>query len=142
MNYNLTIVAGRLTRDPELRFTPKGMAIAKLGLAVNRQWKTESGEKKEEALFLDVDCFGKTAENVGQYLKKGSQLHVTGRLKMDEWTDKATGQKRSKLGVVAEMVQFLGGKSDGQSEAPRTKPAATVPTDEAPPEDDDQIVPF
>lgn len=107
-SFNKVILMGNLTRDPELRYTPKGMAIAKIGLAVNRVWTNEAGEKKEEVTFVDVDLFGRTAENVGQYMKKGRPIMIEGRLKLDQWDDKQTGQKKSKLGVVAETVQFLG----------------------------------
>src|ERR1700758_3123493 len=107
-NYNKVILVGNLTRDPELRYTPKGMAIAKVGLAVNRNWTSESGEKKEEVTFVDVDIFGRTAENVAQYMKKGRPILIEGRLRLEQWDDKQTGQKRSKLGVVGEVVQFLG----------------------------------
>jgi len=144
-SFNRVILMGNLTRDPELRYTPKGTAIAKIGLAVNRVWTNEAGEKKEEVTFVDVDCFGRTAENVGQYMKKGRPIMIEGRLKLDQWDDKATGAKRSKLGVVAETVQFLGGKDDAPA-APRTaRPATTAPASEpvegdGPPESDD--VPF
>lgn len=117
MNYNKIQLAGKLTRDPELRYTPKGVAIAKLGIAVNRVWKNEAGEKKEEVTFVDVDVFGRTAENCGQYLRKGRGCFIEGRLKLDQWDDKATGQKRSKLGVVAESVQFIGGKPEESAPA-------------------------
>lgn len=118
-SYNRCILIGHLTRDPELRNLPNGTALCKFGIAVNRNWTTESGEKKEEVTFVDVDCFGRTAENVAKYLKKGSALLVEGRLKLDQWDDKQTGQKRSKLGVVAEMVTFMGGrKSDEVPEPP------------------------
>ena len=108
-SYNRVVLIGNLTRDPELRYTPKGTAVAKLGLAINRVWTNEAGEKKEEVTFVDVDVFGRTAENCGQYLKKGRSAMVEGRLKLDQWDDKQTGAKKSKLGVVAETVQFLGG---------------------------------
>ncbi len=151
-SYNKVILVGNLTRDPELRYTPKGMAIAKIGLAVNRNWTSESGEKKEEVTFVDVDIFGRTAENVAQYMKKGRPILIEGRLKLDQWDDKQTGQKRSKLGVVAETVQFLGSPAGGGSggsdggEAPRRAPAPSAPAPSAssepdmPPADDD--VPF
>jgi single-strand DNA-binding protein len=149
-NFNKVILVGNLTRDPELRYTPKGLAIAKFGLAINRVWTNEAGEKKEEVTFVDVDVFGRTAENVGQYMRKGSPILVEGRLRLDQWDDKQTGQKRSKLGVVAEIVQFLGGpRADegGAAPAPRPRPAAasteTPAAPEAevqPPEPDD--VPF
>lgn len=147
-SYNKVILVGNLTRDPELRYTPKGMAIAKIGLAVNRNWTSESGEKKEEVTFVDVDAFGRQAETLAQYMKKGSPLLVEGRLKLDQWDDKQTGQKRSKLGVVVEGFQFLGGgnRGEGGVEAPRraTAPSAPAPSAAAepdmPPADDD--VPF
>src|ERR1700684_3944566 len=148
-NYNKVILAGNLTRDPELRYTPKGMAIAKIGIAINRTWKNEAGETKEEVTFVDVDAFGRTAENIGQYFKKGRPILIEGRLKLDQWDDKQTGQKRSKLGVVLENFQFMdskGGNEGGGSEAPRSRPAPSAPKAEnsegeaPPPEDDD--VPF
>jgi single-strand DNA-binding protein len=150
-NFNKVILAGNLTRDPELRYTPKGTAIAKITLAINRTWKTESGENKEEVTFVDVDAFGRQAEVIGQYLKKGRPLLVEGRLRYDTWEDKQTNAKRSKLGVVLEGFQFLdSGRPDGAggSDSPRAPrpapapaPAGPEPGPEAgPPEDDD--VPF
>ena len=149
-SFNKVILVGNLTRDPELRYTPKGTAIAKIGVAVNRVWTSEAGEKKEEVTFIDVDVFGRTAENVGQYMRKGRPILIEGRLKLDQWDDKQTGQKRSRLGVVAETVQFLGsptgGGGDGAAPAPaRQRPAAAAPAGEpvegdGPPESDD--VPF
>ncbi len=148
-SFNKVILVGNLTRDPELRYTPKGTAIAKIGLAVNRVWTNEAGEKKEEVTFVDVDVFGRTAENVGQYMRKGRPILVEGRLRLDQWDDKQTGQKRSRLGVVAETVQFLGspaGAEGGAPTAPRVaRPAASAPAAEpvegdGPPESDD--VPF
>jgi single-strand DNA-binding protein len=138
--YNKVILIGNLTRDPELRYTPKGMAIAKIGLAVNRNWTNEAGEKKEEVTFVDVDVFGRTAENAAQYLKKGRSMMVEGRLKLDSWDDKTTGQKRSKLGVIGEMIQFLGSPK-GDESAPRTeRVSAPAANPDVPPKDDD--VPF
>jgi len=137
-SFNKVILLGNLTRDPELRFTPKGTAVAKLGLAVNRVWTNEGGEKKEEVTFVDVDVFGRTAENCGQYLKKGRPVLIEGRLKLDQWDDKQSGQKRSKLGVVAETVQFLGGKSEGgasearQTAEPGAKPLTPNESDDVP----------
>lgn len=150
-SFNKVILVGNLTRDPELRYTPKGTAIAKIGLAVNRVWTNEAGEKKEEVTFVDVDVFGRTAENVGQYMRKGRPILIEGRLKLDQWDDKQTGQKKSKLGVVAETVQFLGspaGTGGGDSAAaPRasrpgqnTAPTAEPVEGDGPPESDD--VPF
>jgi len=152
-SFNKVILVGNLTRDPELRYTQKGTAIAKIGLAVNRVWTNEAGEKKEEVTFVDVDVFGRTAENVGQYMRKGRPILIEGRLRLDQWDDKQTGQKKSKLGVVAETVQFLGspagGNEGGAPAAPRPpRPAAAAPSAPAsepvegdgPPESDD--VPF
>lgn len=148
-SFNKVILVGNLTRDPELRYTPKGTAIAKIGVAVNRVWTNEAGEKKEEVTFVDVDVFGRTAENVGQYMRKGRPILIEGRLRLDQWDDKQTGQKKSKLGVVAETVQFLGSPTGGDGSAPapaRQRPAApAAPAGEplegdGPPESDD--VPF
>jgi single-strand DNA-binding protein len=147
--YNKVILIGNLTRDPELRYTSQGVAIAKIGLAVNRSWRTESGETKEEVTFVDVDAFRKQAETLAQYLKKGSPLMVEGRLKLDQWDDKQTGQKRSRLGVVLEGFQFLGGGSRNEGGVPPARPAAPpaaksetpgADADAPPPEEDD--VPF
>src|SRR5580658_8725441 len=124
-SFNKVILVGNLTRDPELRYTPKGTAIAKIGLAVNRVWTNEAGEKKEEVTFVDVDIFGRTAENVAQYMRKGRPILIEGRLRLDQWDDKQTGQKRSRLGVVAETVQFLGSPGEGGS-APN-RPAGSAP---------------
>ena len=124
-SFNRVILVGNLTRDPELRYTPKGLAIAKIGLAVNRTWKSETGESKEEVTFVDIDAFGKQAETIGQYLKKGRPILIEGRLRLDQWDDKQTGQKRSRLGVVMEGFQFLdsGNRGEPGAETPR-RPAA------------------
>jgi single-strand DNA-binding protein len=106
-SFNKVILMGNVTRDPEVKYTAKGTAIAKLGLAVSRKFSTESGEKKEEVTFVDVDFIGKIAETVGKFVKKGDPIHIDGRLKLDQWEDKKTGDKRSKLGVLGEGMQFL-----------------------------------
>lgn len=111
-NFNKVFLMGNLTRDPEVRYTPKGTAIATIGLAVNRVWTTEGGEKKEEVTFVDVDVWGRQAETIGQYMSKGRPIFIEGRLKLDSWDDKETGQKRSKMKVVCESFQFLGGPKD------------------------------
>ena len=155
-SFNNVILVGKLTRDPELRYTPSGKAIAKLGLAVNRSWKTESGETRDETTFVDVDAFGRQAEVLGQYLRKGRPVMVEGRLKLDQWDDKQTGQKRSRLGVLLESFQFLdsgGGRGEGGGEnyagggaqaAPQPNPNPAPHTrrpapDGAPPMDDDDV---
>jgi single-strand DNA-binding protein len=142
---NKVLLIGNLTRDPEVRYTSKGTAIAKFGLAMNRVWTSETGEKKEEVTFVDVDVFGRTAESVGQYMSKGSPIFIEGRLRLDQWNDKQTGDKRSRLGVVAERVQFLGSPKRGEAgdapaaerparpSAPAASSAAPVAGDEAPP---------
>ena len=140
-SFNKVILIGNLTRDPELKYTPKGTAVAKIGLAVNRSWKSETGETREEVTFIDVDAFGRQAEVIGQYLKKGRPLMVEGRLKLDQWDDKTTGQKRSRLGVVLESFQFLdsgrgggegGGGEGGGEYAPRPQPRPSRPAPAAP----------
>jgi single-strand DNA-binding protein len=132
-NFNKVILAGNLTRDPELRYTPKGLAIAKIGLAINRTWRSEAGEQKEEVTFVDVDAFGKQAETIGQYLKKGRPILIEGRLRLDTWEDKQTQQKRSRLGVVLENFQFLdsGNRGEAGSEGGRAKPVAAKPPEPA-----------
>jgi len=127
-NFNKVILAGNLTRDPELRYTPKGTAIARIGMAINRTWKTETGETKEEVTFVDVDAFGRQAEVIAQYMRKGRPLLVEGRLKLDQWEDKNTHQKQSKLKVMLESFSFIdsrgGGDGGGASEPARPRPAA------------------
>jgi len=150
-NFNKVILAGNLTRDPELRYTPKGTAIAKFGLAINRTWKNDAGETKEEVTFVDIDAFARQAEVIAQYFKKGRPILVEGRLRLDQWDDKQTNQKRSKLGVTLEGFQFLdSGRTDGAPSEARQRPggvaapaAAPEPAAEAetvPHEEDD--VPF
>ena len=151
-SFNKVILAGNLTRDPELRYTPKGTAVAKIGMAVNRSWKSESGEMKEEVTFVDVEAWGRQAEVIGQYLKKGRPILIEGRLRLDSWEDKNTHQKMSKLKVVLESFSFLdsrgeGGGGGGESfrkaapAAAATPASANGPEEMAePPSDDD--VPF
>ena len=149
-SFNKVILIGNLTRDPELSYTPKGMAIAKIRLAMNRQWRTETGEQKEEVTFVDVDAFGKQAEVIGQYMKKGRPFMVEGRLKLHQWDDKQTGQKRSRLGVVLESFQFIdsnrGGENQGgggDESAPRAaRPAASASAPASANEPGEDDVPF
>jgi len=112
-NLNKVMLMGNLTRDPEIKYTPKGMAVADLGLAINRSYTTEQGEKREEVTFVDVELWGRQAEIAGEYLKKGRPVYIEGRLKLDTWDDKQTGQKRSKMRVVGENMQFLGSREGG-----------------------------
>ena len=112
-NLNKVMLMGNLTRDIELKYTPKGTAIADMSIAVNRKWKDDNGQQKEEVTFIDLVAFGKTAELAGQYLAKGSPCFFEGRLNLETWEDKTTQQKRSKMKVIVESMQFLGGKKDG-----------------------------
>jgi single-strand DNA-binding protein len=113
---NKVMLIGNLTRDPEVRYTPKGSAVADLGIAVNRTYVTESNEKMQETTYVDVVVWSHLAEVAGRYLKKGRAVFVEGRLQMDTWEDKASGQKRSKIRVVAENLQFLDSKREGGEE--------------------------
>jgi single-strand DNA-binding protein len=152
-SFNKVILLGNLTRDPEVRYTPKGSAVCDLGIAVNRQYTLESGEKREEVTYVDVVLWSRLAEIAGEYLKKGRPIFIEGRLQMDTWDDKQTGQKRTKLRVIGETMQLLGsrptgagaggegGESDrppkasGKSTPPPAKPGAAA-------EPDDDEIPF
>src|SRR6187455_1301003 len=112
-SFNKVILLGNLTRDPEVRYTPKGSAVCDLGMAVNRVYTTDSGEKREEVTFVDVVLWARLAEIAGEYLKKGRPVFIEGRLQMDTWDDKQTGQKRSKLKVVGEGLQLIGSRPGG-----------------------------
>jgi single-strand DNA-binding protein len=135
---NKVFLMGRLTFDPELRYAPSGSAVTELRLAINRVWTGRDGDRKEEVLFIDVTVWDRQAENSCQYLKKGSQVHIEGALKMDTWDDKTTGEKRSKIKVQAERVQFLDRRADAggapdqeysaapaREQSPRRSPATT-----------------
>ncbi|MDP0500955.1 MAG: single-stranded DNA-binding protein [Verrucomicrobiota bacterium JB022] len=157
-NLNKVLLMGNLTRDPEKRVTPNGLTIVKLGMAVNRTFKSQDGQNREETTFVDIDAFGRQAEVIAQYCSKGRGLFVEGRLKLDQWQDQQ-GNNRSKLSVVLENFQFVGGRGDeaggssgggsyddsysqqpapSRSSAPRRSPSASsTPVDEF--EDD---VPF
>ena len=112
-SYNKVMLIGNLTRDPEVRYTPKGSAVCDIGLAVNRVYTSDSGEKVEEVTFVDVVLWSKMAELAGKYLHKGRPVFIEGRLQMDSWEDKQTGQKRTRLRVVGEQMQFLGSAQGG-----------------------------
>jgi single-strand DNA-binding protein len=150
-SYNKVMLLGNLTRDPEVKYTPKGSAVADIGLAVNRTYTTDGGEKREETTFVDVTMWGRQAEIAGEYLKKGRPLFVEGRLQLDTWDDKQTGQKRSKMRVVCENFQMLGsrdgggeggagsGGGGGRSAAGGSRPAKSAPAAE---ESSDDDIPF
>jgi single-strand DNA-binding protein len=153
-NLNKVMLIGNLTRDPEIKYTPKGTAVAQIGLAVNRVWSNDAGEKQEETTFVDVELWGRQAEIAGEYLRKGRPVFIEGRLKLDSWDDKQTGQKRNKMKVVGEQLQLLGSREGGsgggstESGENRTRPAAkaTPPPARAPADPDldtaDDDIPF
>ena len=150
-SFNKVILLGNLTRDPEVRYTPKGTAVTELGMAVNRVYTAENGEKREEATFVDVTLWGRTAEIAGEYLKKGRPVFIEGRLQLDTWDDKQSGQKRSKLKVVGEGLQLIGSRPSGggeggggeeSSSAPRSSSRPAPPPKAAPSEPDDDEIPF
>ena len=153
---NKVFLIGNLTRDPELRVTPKGTAICQFGLAVNRQYKDESGATRDETAFIDIEAWGKQGELCSKYLQKGSLAFIEGRLRFDSWEDKQSGQKRNKLKVVLENVQFLtragggGGaveagagttaSGEGNNDTAATPPrGAAKPAPEAKPAADDDV---
>lgn len=150
-SFNKVILIGNLTRDPEMRVTPNGHTICKLGLAVSRAYSTRDGERREETTFVDIDAFGKQAEVISKYMRKGRPIMVEGRLKLDQW-ESNDGQKRSKLGVVLENFQFLGGRDDNagggggyeQSSPPQRASAESAPASDFSSSDDtlDEDVPF
>ena len=147
-SFNKVILLGNLTRDPEVRYTPKGSAVCDLGMAVNRQYTLDSGEKREEVTYVDVVLWARLAEIAGEYLKKGRPVFIEGRLQMDTWDDKQTGQKRSKLRVIGETMQLLGsrpsggGGDSGAEDRPARASKPTAPPPAAPSEPDDDEIPF
>jgi len=126
MNINKVTLAGRLTRDPETRYTNSGTAITDISLAVSRFYKNEAGKTRDETDFIDVTAFGRSAENIQKHLHKGNPLFVEGRLKLDQWDDKQTGAKRSKLKVIAESMQFVVPRAEAPAPAAQ-RPGAPAP---------------
>lgn len=151
-SYNKVILAGNLTRDPDLRTLPSGNSVARIGIAVNRRYTGKDGELKEEVTYVDIDAFGKQAETIAKYCTKGSGILVEGRLRLDQWDDKSTGEKRTKLGVVLEGFTFLGGantrsRDEGASyedAAPPRRSAPAAPRSAPPPPapDIEEDIPF
>lgn len=141
LNLNRVLLAGNLTRDPIFRFFPNDTAVADFGLAMNRRWKGRDGQLQEEVTFVDVECWGSTAEFVGKFFTKGRPCFVEGRLKLDSWEDKGTGQKRSRLKVVADTVLFTDSKREGgaasaaapSGDAPQAGPRAADHGSDEPP---------
>jgi single-strand DNA-binding protein len=151
-SFNKVILLGNLTRDPEIRYTPKGSAVCDLGIAVNRQYTLENGERREEVTYVDVVLWARLAEIAAEYLKKGRPVFIEGRLQLDTWDDKQSGQKRSKLRVIGENMQMLGSRGGGApggaaDSGDEARPArATTPPPKAgasaPAEPDDDEIPF
>lgn len=144
-SYNRVILVGNLTRDPELRYIPSGTAVSEIGLAVNDRVKRD-GQWTDETTFVDVTLWARTAEIANEYLSKGSSILIEGRLKLDSW-ENSEGQKRSKLRVVADRMQMLGGRGGGstgnRSERPAAQPTGVGSTESdasSPPADDE--IPF
>ena len=125
--YNRVVLLGRLTRDIELRYTQNGLAIAKTAIATNRRYKTQSGEQKEETCFIDITLFGRAAEIANQYLSKGRQVLVEGRLVYEQWTDQ-TGQKRSKHSVAVDNLQMIGSRDSASQNMDTKSSNYTSPT--------------
>lgn len=116
-SFNKVMLMGNLTRDIEIRHTPSNTAVGNFGLAVNRKYKTQSGEQREEVAFIDCEAWGRTAEVMAQYLSRGRPVFIEGRLKFDSWEDKNGGGKRSKLSVVVDNFQFIDSNSGGGNQA-------------------------
>lgn len=125
-NLNRVLLMGNLTRDPELRYLPSNMPVVNLGIATNRRWRNQQGEQQEETTFVDCEAFGRTAEVINQYLRKGRPLFVEGRLRLDQWQDRE-GQNRSKLKVIVENFEFVDSRNS-PDESPRPQGAGSGPS--------------
>lgn len=150
--FSKAIITGNLTRDPELRSTASGSSVCGFTVAVNRTYRDQSGEQKEEVSFIDCSAWGKTGEVINQYAKKGTGVLVSGRLSQRSWEDKNGGGKRSRTEIVVEDFNFLGGSSQGggsssytpsqSASSPAAEPAADSTPDDIPDEIDLSDVPF
>jgi single-strand DNA-binding protein len=133
-NLNKVQLMGNITRDPEVRYTPKGTAVTDISLAINRNFSGDDGEKREETTFVDITFWGRQAEVIGEWMKKGRPIYVEGRLQLDSWEDKTSGQQRTRLKVVGENFQFLGGRDDagggGSSRSSNQAPQSSSQRDE------------
>ncbi len=141
-SFNQVTLVGNLTRDPQVKYLASGTAVCEIGMAINREYFDKAkNEKKSEVTFVDVTLWGRTAEVAGEYTRKGSSVLIGGRLQTEQWDDKTTGQKRSKLKVVGETLQLLGSKNESTRAAEPTQASAPeYPSyDTTPPNDD---VPF
>lgn len=142
-NLNKVMLMGNITRDPEVRYTPKGTAVTDISLAVNRSYTLDDGERREETTFVDVTYWGRQAEVIGEYMKKGRPIYVEGRLQLDQWEDKNTGQNRSRLKIVGDNFQFLGGRdgNSGGGEGQQQQSAPPQQQQQAPPQQQQQSSP-
>lgn len=146
LQLNAVQLAGHLTRDPEMRYTQTGTAVAEVGIAINRKWKNDAGQTQEEVTFVDVTFWGKNAENIQKYFHKGNPIYIEGRLKLDSWDDKETGNKRYKMKIEGARFQFVESMNSDRT----TAPAPQQPQRQsAPPvnpyiqqEDDTDSIPF
>jgi len=140
-SFNSVVILGNVVRDPDVRFTPQGVQVADVSIALNHTWRDESGTKREEVTYVDCVFWSKLAEIAGKYLKKGSQVLISGRLHQDSWIDKQSGQTRRKIVVVVENLQMLGSRDSESGHAntagnhsPQRHPAATSTVGPEPPD--------
>ena len=150
-SFNKVILMGNLTRDPELRQTQSGTSVCRFSIAVNRKSGKQGGSSRDETCFVEIDCFGKSAENIAKFFSKGKPILVEGRLRQDSWEDKQTGQKRTKLMVVLERFEFVGsardngsgGSYDVEYSAPQPRGGASRPAQQRQQDElEDDDVPF
>ena len=148
-SFNKVILMGNLTRDPELRQTQSGTSVCRFSIAVNRSYNAQDGSSRDETCFVEIDCFGKSAENIAKFFSKGKPILVEGRLRQDSWEDKQTGQKRTKLMVVLERFEFVGsardngGSYDVEYSAPQPRGGASRPVQQRQQDElEDDDVPF
>lgn len=134
MDLNKVMLIGRLTRDPEIRTTPNGKNVASFGVATGFSWTDQAGQKKEQTEFHNVIAWGKLADIIGQYMKKGRQVYIEGRLQTTSWDDKTSGQKRFRTEIVADNMIMLGSKPDGSNHA--SAPAPRAATEQPEPKSD------
>ena len=150
-SFNKVILMGNLTRDPELRQTQSGTSVCRFSIAVNRSYNAQDGSSRDETCFVEIDCFGKSAENIAKFFRKGKPILVEGRLRQDSWEDKQTGQKRTNLMVVLARFEFVGtardngsgGSFDVELSAPQPRGGAARPAQQRQQDElEDDDVPF
>ena len=142
-NFNKVYLMGNLTRDPEMRTTPKGTSVCQFGMAVSRIYNNSNGERQEETTFVDIEAWGRQAETISKYVNKGNPLFVEGRLKLDTWENNE-GEKRSRMKVVLEVFEFISQRGEGggfsNGSVPDARPSSSAPTQKS--EDIEEDVPF